>query len=105
MPTSSVPGIDIRLASATGADDVLDAAHNQMVTLALADGTKGVLLSRHSRRHYTFTLSDLVPFGQTRERTAYGRQADNVLGNTASPGPQPICDGAIEQSQGPEVEK
>jgi hypothetical protein len=101
MPTSSVPGIGIRLASATGADDVLDAARNQMVTLALADGTKGVLLTRH----YTFTLSDLVPFGQTRERTAYGRQTDNVLGNTASPGPQHIYDRAIEQSQGSEVEK
>jgi hypothetical protein len=75
MPASSVPIVDVRLSRALGADNLLDAAHEHMVAFALADGTKGILLTRHSHRRYTFALSDLVPFGQTRERTASSQNA------------------------------
>jgi hypothetical protein len=93
----SVPAADVPLSNATEADAVPDAAHDQMVALALLDGTKGVLLTRHSHRHYTFTLSNLFPFGQTQERNASSQYTDDVAGGSASPDPDTAHNRTIEQ--------
>ncbi len=99
MPANSEPIADVRLTTAIGADQVLDAAHSQMVALAMLDGTKGVLLTRHSHRHYTFALSNLVPFGQTQERTASSQNTDNAAGRPRSPEPEPPYERTIEQAR------
>jgi hypothetical protein len=95
MPANSKPIADIRLTTAIGADQVLDAAHSQMIASAMLDGTKGVLLTRH----YTFTLSNLVPFGQTQERTASSQNTDNAAGKPKSPEPEPPYERTIEQAR------
>jgi len=105
MPTSPVPIADFRLSLALGADDLLDAAHDHMVALALADGTKGVLPTRHSHQGYTFTLSNPVPFGQTQERTAWSERADIAIGSNAPRKPKSAHNRAIEQARTAEVEK
>ena len=105
MPASSVPVLDVRLTTVRGADYLLDAAHDHMVALALADGTKGVLLTRHSHQRYSFTLSNLVPFGQARERTALSQRTDNAAGSNAPRKPESAHNHAIEQARTAEVEK
>lgn len=105
MPASSVPVLDVRLTTSRGADYLLDAAHDHMVALALVDGTKGILLTRHSHWRYTFTLSNLVPFGQTQERTARGEGTDNATGSNALRKPESAHNRAIEQARTAEVEK
>jgi hypothetical protein len=70
-----------------------------MVALAMLDGTKGVLLTRHSHRHYTFALSNLVSFGQTQERTASSHHTENAAGRPRSPEPEPLHERTIEQAR------
>jgi hypothetical protein len=76
-----------------------------MVALALLDGAKGVLLTRYCQQRYTFTLSNLVPFGQTWERTALSDWADSAAGSNAPLKPECAHNHAIEQGPTAEVDK
>lgn len=105
MAGNSVPIVDVWLSLAVGADALLDAAHDQMVELALRDGTRGVLLTRHSQRRFTFSLSPLVPFGQTEERTDGSPRPDNTLGGPAQRNPAPARDRAFEPARLAGIEK
>lgn len=44
-------------------DEAVDVARTQ----AMHEGRKGILVTRHDYGFFTVTLSDAVPFGQTRE--------------------------------------
>jgi hypothetical protein len=100
MPASSVPRADVRISNATGADALLDAAHDHMVAFALLDGAKGVLVTQYSHGDYTFTLSNLVPFGETREKTglSQSQKTDNVSCSSWSRDPEPPYDHSIEEA-------
>ena len=49
-------------------DRDLDAAVDVAMTEALRHARQGILVIRHGPHSFTVSLSDAVPFGQTRER-------------------------------------
>ena len=48
--------------------ELLDDAESVLRQLALPQKTKGILVTRHDPGRYTLSLSDMVPFGETREQ-------------------------------------
>lgn len=48
--------------------ELLDHAEAELREIALPQRCAGILVTRHDPRRYTLTLSDTVPFGETREQ-------------------------------------
>lgn len=62
-------------------DDAVAMAMNQ----AMQPGRRGILVTRHSYDFFTVALSHDVPFGLTRERTAW---SDDLKKPRIGPGPK-----------------
>jgi hypothetical protein len=75
-----------------------------MVAFARLDGSKGVLVTRHSHRDYAFTLSHHVPYGQTEERHALISSPDKAP-SRPFPKYEPSCGNAAYRAHAAELEK
>jgi hypothetical protein len=48
--------------------ELLNDAEAALRPVAIVQGFAGILITRHDSGRYTLALSDMVPFGQTREQ-------------------------------------
>ncbi|MCB5282860.1 hypothetical protein QK292_01095 [Arthrobacter sp. AL08] len=64
---TTTDSIEIQVENRHILDERLNAAVLGLQQIAMATGTQGILITRHKPGHYTAELSDLVPFGMTRE--------------------------------------
>lgn len=65
--TALPESIDIHVTSRHALDERLNKAVKDLQELAMRTGRHGILVARNKPGHYTAALSDLVPFGITRE--------------------------------------
>jgi hypothetical protein len=65
---TSLNHIDLHIASPAAVDSQLDAAVDALLQAAMED-QQGVLVTRHSPRHYSVAVSAAVPFGTTMEQS------------------------------------
>ncbi|MDQ0822443.1 hypothetical protein QFZ79_000180 [Arthrobacter sp. V4I6] len=65
---------DVHVRNKAEMDEKLDIAITAARSQALADGTRGLLVTRHEFSHFSVVLSADVPFGFTRERDLANRR-------------------------------
>lgn len=71
MSTTFDGPIPVRATDRSNLDRQLDDAVTIAMRRAIRSGQQGILVTRHRHDFFTVALSNEVPFGLTRERTAW----------------------------------
>lgn len=68
MRSQATEHIEVLVTEPGQLDDLLDKAEAALRQTARCDASAGIVVTRHDHNRYTLTLSDTVPFGETREQ-------------------------------------
>ncbi|MFE4834606.1 hypothetical protein ACFRAU_07985 [Arthrobacter sp. NPDC056691] len=68
MPTHATGHLEVLVTDPGRLYDLLDDAEAELRQVLSTECCAGILVTRHNPGRYTLTLSDAVPFGETREQ-------------------------------------
>ncbi|MEE2522131.1 hypothetical protein V1639_17135 [Pseudarthrobacter sp. J75] len=68
MPSQTIKPVEVIVSEPGRLHELLDHAEAELRQIALPHKCAGILVTRHDPHRYTLTLSDTIPFGETREQ-------------------------------------
>lgn len=69
MRSQTTEHVEVLVTGPGQLDELLDRAEAALRLTATCQPLAGIVVTRHDHNRYTLTLSDTVPFGETREQT------------------------------------
>lgn len=69
MRSQTTEHVEVLITEPGQLDELLDNAEAALRQAARCQPFAGIVVTRHDYNRYTLTLSDTVPFGETREQT------------------------------------